>query len=640
MKKVLSFLLLFIIVLFNPVVYAEKPSQNNQYNSYDYVIDSYDINVVVNENNRFDITETIVTYFNVPKHGIYRKIPLVNKINRLDGTSSTNHAQVKNITVNNEYDTTRTYDNYEIKIGSADKTVTGEQKYIIKYTYNIGKDPMDAYDELYFNIIGNEWDTVIGNVTFSITMPKEFDSSKLGFSSGVVGSTDSSKVKYNVDGNRITGSYDGILNVGEGITVRCELPEGYFVGASLDVDVFSYVFFFLPPILLIISIFLWYKYGRDDKVIETVEFYPPEGMNSLDAGLLYKGSVDNKDVTSLLIYLANKGYLKISETEEKSFFSKKKSFKITRLKLYDGNNDEEKMFMKGLFKRKIKPSFGKSKEESDVDLIEVTASDLYDNFYITMGSIIASKNNKHNKYRIFEKSSMRKSIIVILMMLLSYVAITVPLFYSFGEMELLIVALLFPIVGLIVCFTIFRENAALPVKILFILCFGGLFVCMPWCLIVLPLLFIDKIYIYGSIIGFICVIGMGICYSYLPKRTPYGNEMLGKLRGFKRFLETAEKDRLEAMVMQDPEYFYNILPYTYVLGVSDKWIKKFETISLKAPDWYDGYDNFSTVAFADFIDNTMSSAQYSMSSSPSSDGGSSGGGSSGGGSGGGGGGSW
>ena len=57
---------------------------------------------------------------------------------------------------------------------------------------------------------------------------------------------------------------------------------------------------------------MWYKFGRDDQVIETVEFYPPEGLNSLDVGFLYKGKAENKDITSLLIFLANKGYLEIN----------------------------------------------------------------------------------------------------------------------------------------------------------------------------------------------------------------------------------------------------------------------------------------------------------------------------------------
>ena len=73
-------------------------------------------------------------------------------------------------------------------------------------------------------------------------MPKEFDSSKLGFSSGTTGSTDNSKVKYNVSGNKITGSYNGILGAGEALTVRCELPEGYFVGTGLTFNLMNYIF--------------------------------------------------------------------------------------------------------------------------------------------------------------------------------------------------------------------------------------------------------------------------------------------------------------------------------------------------------------------------------------------------------------
>ena len=66
------------------------------------------------------------------------------------------------------------------------------------------------------------------------------------------------------------------------------------------------------------------------------------------------------------------------------------------------------------------------------------------------------------------------------------------------------------------------------------------------------------------------------------------------------------------------------------------WINKFESIAIKAPDWYDGSSTFSMSSFGSFMNSTMSSATTAMSSSPSS----SGGGSSGGGSGGGGGGSW
>ena len=625
---------------------AILPSKN--YSSYEYVIDKYDINIIVNENNTFDITETITAYFNVPKHGIFRTIPIKNKITRLDGTKSTNRAQITNVSVDNEYTLSRENGNYKLKIGVADRTLTGEQEYVIKYTYNLGKDPVKDYDELYYNIIGNEWDTVIGNITFTINMPKEFDSSKLGFSSGNIGSTNNDKVEYNVSGNTITGSYKGILDVGEALTVRCELPEGYFVGAEIEINLMSYILFLFPIVFLIISLLLWYKFGRDDQVIETVEFYPPQGFNSLEVGFLYKGKADNQDVISLLVYLANQGYIKIMEIEEKALFSKSKGFKITKLREYDGNNTNEKLFLDGLFTKRtpVISLFKKQDIQETVEYInEVTSMDLYDSFYITINEILSNVNNKENKNKIFEKVASNKKIFIILMIIVTYCLITIPPIALYSEASMLPFALLFPGVGFTLMFNmLFGEAQIMYINgvakrstigyKLFGLIWGGLFGGVPWAFIVLPALLLDPLYFIGYIIGLGCVLGMVLCLKYLPKRTPYGNEMLGKLRGFKNFLETVEKEKLEAMVMQDPTYFYNILPYTYVLGISDKWIKKFESISLQAPSWYDSTDSFDITAFASFMDSTMSTAQSVMSSD------SSGGGSSGGGSGGGGGGSW
>lgn len=388
-------------------------------------------------------------------------------------------------------------------------------------------------------------------------------------------------------------------------------------------------------------------------MVETVEFYPPKGFNSLEVGFLYKGKAENQDVISLLIYLANEGYIKISEIEEKMLFSKRKGFKITKLKEYDGNNKNEKIFLKGLFTKNCL-YFDEVEEESTDSINEVTSMDLYNKFYVIMRDILFNINDKKNKNKIFEKSASGKTIFIILMIIATYCLITIPPIYAYGEPDILLPALLSTGVGFSVMFkmlfggtqTIYVNGRATHSSIgtkLFGLVLGGMLGGVPWAVMVLPTLLQDFTYLVGYIIGLSCVLGMIICIEYLPKRTPYGNEMLGKLKGFKNFLETAEKDRLEAMVMQDPAYFYRILPFTYVLGVSDKWIKKFETISLQAPSWYDSPTGFSVATFKTFMNNTMTSAQSVMSSSPSSDsssGGSSGGGSSGGGSGGGGGGSW
>lgn len=600
------------------------PSESGRYNSYDYVIDKYDVNIVVNEDNTFDITETITAYFNVAKHGIYRKIPLKNKIVRLDGTSSTNRAKLSNLSVDNTYEVSKSSGVYNIQIGDPNRTITGEHTYTIKYTYNIGKDPIKDYDELYYNIIGDEWDTVIGNVTFSVTMPREFDSSKLGFSSGTKGSIANNDVIYNVSNNTITGHYNGILNPGEALTIRTELPEGYFAKATNNVTVQDYLIYIVPIVGLIISVILWLIYGRDDKVVETVEFYPPEGFDSLEIGFLYKGKANNTDVTSLLIYLANKGYIQITETNEKSLFSKGQGFKITKIKDYDGNNINERLFLEGLFKSSSK---------------EVNLSSLYNSFYITVNQILSNINNKENNQKIFEKKASSKKKYVVIMMLISYIMITAIPVLKYGNVNELIFAVLFPGIAICVILSAFLGTSSSipkPFAIVWGLGFGGI----PWLFMVLPVISQDNIYLIGYLIGLVCLIIMAICLKHLSKRTTYGLELLGKIKGFKTYLETVEKDKLEAMVMENPNYFYDILPYTYVLGVSDKWIKKFETITMQAPNWYIGTRPFSVVTFGTFMNTAMTSANTAMSSSPSSSSGSSGGGSSGGGSGGGGGGSW
>lgn len=500
--------------------------------------------------------------------------------------------------------------------------------YTIKYTYDIGKDPLKNADELYYNLIGDEWDTSISNVTFKITMPKTFDESSLGFSSGKNGSTDNSNVFYSVDENVISGYFNGTLNSKEALTVRLTLPEGYFTSTSTDTDIYAILIIIFSLICVLIAYILWAKYGKDDKVIETVEFYPPEGYNSAEVGFLYEGTSNTPAVISLLIYLANKGYLKIEETERKGIFKNSKGFKIVKLKEYYGDNENEKIFFKGLFKGKK---------------TSVTATDLYDSFYTTLYRIQNNLNSKNNKDKIFETSSKGKGKWLIIMIIAIFILITVKPILEYSEMgaESIPFALLFPGIG----FTILIGSLIGTIKIskIFAIIWGGMFGGIPWAVFVFPTLTQNIMYLIMYIVGIISIAVILLFIKIMPKRTPYGNEILGKLRGFKTFLETAEKPQLESLVEQNPEYFYNILPYTYALGVSNVWIKQFETIALQAPDWYSSTDDFNMHTFGNFMDATMKSATSAMSSSPSSDSsssGSSGGGSSGGGSGGGGGGSW
>ena len=593
-----------------------------EYNMGEYVIESCDIDMVVNENNILSITEKIGVDFKVEKHGITRKIPLRNTVTRLDGTTTRNVIEITDINVNDSFETNSENGFKVIKIGSADRTMTGRNDYTISYLYNMGKDPGKDFDELYFDLIGDQWDTTIKNITFRIQMPKAFDPSKLGFSYGPSGYISNSDVYWTVDGNVISGAYIGVLYPGEALTVRLELPEGYFVNAGLGVDWVSLVPGIISIAFVLIVFLIWLNHGKDDMVVETVEFYPPGGYNSAEIGFYYKGMPDRKDIASLLIYLANKGYLKIiDDSINQSSSDKGKGFRLIQLKEYNGDNEIERIFLEGLFKD------------------EGSFENLHGKFYKTINRIAKIFNTNAYVHKIFEKNSLKKdfpiiSIIIAVILLIN----TIPGYEYRGIAGIFIGSILSGIaIGL--CSLLFGK-ASLLVKI-YGVTFGIILGVIPWVSMVMPALLIPPVYLITYIIGIICVIFLILFMKLMPRRNPYGTEILGKIKGFKTFLEAVEKPQLEALVMEEPSYFYDILPYTYVLGISDKWIKKFEYFTLSAPDWYTGRSVFDYSSFRSFTERTLSSVSSSMSSSSSSRGsGGSGGGSSGGGSGGGGGSSW
>ena len=135
------------------------PSNDPRYSSEDYVIDGYDIDVIVNEDRTFTIREPITAYFDptASKHGIIRKIPLSGTFKRNNGTTDDYRARVTEENVSGApYTTSRSDGYFNIKIGSASHTVSGQQEYVITYTYNMGKDPLKNVDELYLDLIGTD----------------------------------------------------------------------------------------------------------------------------------------------------------------------------------------------------------------------------------------------------------------------------------------------------------------------------------------------------------------------------------------------------------------------------------------------------------------------------------------------------
>lgn len=133
---------------------------------------------------------------------------------------------------------------------------------------------------------------------------------------------------------------------------------------------------------------------------------------------------------------------------------------------------------------------------------------------------------------------------------------------------------------------------------------------------------------------------VAIASRYFPKRTAEGVAALNHLRGFREYLEKAERYRIQ---WQEKEsIFEQYLPYAMVFGVGEKWSKAFQGLTRRPPGWYQGTPGAAFNSLVLWSALSGMSTAVASSFTPASSGGSGfgGGGFSGGGFGGGGGGSW
>jgi len=144
------------------------------------------------------------------------------------------------------------------------------------------------------------------------------------------------------------------------------------------------------------------------------------------------------------------------------------------------------------------------------------------------------------------------------------------------------------------------------------------------------------------IVTLVCAVLL-ILNTYMIKKNTRGNAAFAELKGFKKFIKTAEENKLKMLLSETPLYFESTMAYALTFGSFDSWAKKFDDLNVPPPNWYSGIDgsHSSLSNFSNSFSSTMASTSSTMVSSPSSSSSSSGGGgSSGGGFSGGGGGSW
>lgn len=380
MKKFIGFVtFVVLLIVISTTSYADGA----------HVISNYEVNVVVNLNNSYHITEKISVDHIDEGHGIVRNIQRKGTTSYLiDGTwvdKKYSHA-VENIdVVGLKFKASNSGDYKSIKIGDKTEYVSGEVEYIISYDYIIGDDKISEFDQFYFNLIGTEWDCMIENAEFHIKMPSNIEDYYINFTVGMYGDEGNDMVSYLVDGDTITATLNEPLYQYEGVTVRVEMPEGYYTDVVQKFNLWDYFYPIALCVLLLISFFVYLKFGKDTKPIPVVSFSPPKGLTSTEVGYILDGVVDDKDVISLILYWASRGYLKIEVADDG---------KITLIK-QNGLGKKQSSYQRDMFKELFKGgnTVDISKLNNFGDVVESTKIDLTNHFeYKTKNSIYTSSS--------------------------------------------------------------------------------------------------------------------------------------------------------------------------------------------------------------------------------------------------------
>jgi uncharacterized membrane protein len=552
MKRLLICLLLFFFLVFR--VNAED-------------IKNFDSKIAVNKDGTIDVEETIVYDFGeADKHGIYRTIPYVKENN----SGKKFKLELSSFSVadetGNSYRFSKLDENgrLKLKIGDADKTITGIHTYVINYKTSGALTYFSDHDELYWNITGNDWEVPIEKVSTKVMLPDSLKQEEINGKcyEGVYGSAEA-ECEVKQDKNEIIFNSVNLLGIGEGLTIAVKFPIDIvahlepkelisfwdtFLGKVVIglISLIGLIWYLILPFYIV---YKWYTTGRDPKGIvgvTTAWFDPPKSVDNKrfltpgEIGTLGDETVDLKDISATIVDLARRGYLKIEERDKKDFY-------LTKIE-----NNKPLLSYERLL---IDEFFGSEKE------IRLKDKHLYE-----------------------EVEKVKKSLY-----------------------EQTVTDGLFP------------KNPVSVRSTYYFIAALALFTFN------LPLAFIS--FVFGRI---------------MPKKTVEGVNAKNVATSLKNFL-TSQKIQLEFQADKQM-MFERLLPYAVAFGVEKIWAKRFESLNLKEPDWYQGYSSgrFNSYIFVNSLNSSMSSFRSAATPTRSSSGFSSGfsGGFSGGGGGGGGGGSW
>jgi uncharacterized membrane protein YgcG len=290
-------------------------------------------NITVNVDGSAVVTERISLVFEGEFHGIHRTIPI-----EYPGPNGTNYQlfiTLDSVTDGSggklKYDSSTSGASRELKIfipDAVDATRTVE----IVYRVRNGTRFFNDYDEFYWNVTGNDWPVPIDHTSATVHFPYAAAGSlRAQAFTGVYGSA-GRDATAKVNGADAQFETNSPLPMRGGMTIDVFIPKGIFKQPSALTKLVWFIggnpAVFLPLVTLAVMFTLWWYKGRDPDPGESVApmYEPPPGISPAEAGTLLGDTIHPRDITSTIVDLAVRGFIKIEEKIDKGLVFNHKDY--------------------------------------------------------------------------------------------------------------------------------------------------------------------------------------------------------------------------------------------------------------------------------------------------------------------------
>lgn len=320
----------------------------------------------------------------------------------------------------------------------------------------------------------------------------------------------------------------------------------------------------------VLFIILCLRFGlfHHRKLVIPVNFEAPKGMNSAEAGYIIDLDVSSVDITSLIFYWADLGYLRIHNIKNDYSFEKLKDLDVSH-PVY-----EHELFH-AMFSYGTKGIVHKS--------------DLKGCFYLDVKEAKKAITKKYTG-----ANSLTSAFGKLLRNVCKLISVIPFIFYimttNYAMYHSTMRAGTWLMIFAIFCFTFYSSFHQKGVNASIIAWMKrGMSMILLYIIFVMTNTEISL----PTIVITACMILSITCSNGIEKDSRLREQLLIPLLGLKEFIELVEKDRLELLIEEDPQYYYHILPFAQVLHVSKIWTNKFKDITIEVPHWYVGDTNIN-----------------------------------------------